>query len=109
MVGIKVAFVEEDGTVRTIEDARVGQSLMEAGRTHDVAGILADCGGACACATCHVYVDPEWMDVVGPANEIELDMLDMTGDVQKENSRLSCQVQLTTEMDGLKVKVAPII
>lgn len=108
MAKIKVTFIEDDGTVRTIEDAQTGQSLMEVGRTNDVTGILADCGGACACATCHVYIDPKWVDAVGAADEIELDMLDMTADVQKENSRLSCQIQLTEALDGLKVTVAPL-
>jgi 2Fe-2S ferredoxin len=80
---------------------------MEVARSHGVKGILADCGGACACATCHVYVDPEWLDAVGPPDDIEAEMLDMVSDVQRDNSRLSCQIKLKPELDGLKVTVAP--
>jgi ferredoxin, 2Fe-2S len=104
---IKVTFVEDDGTERAFDDAETGQSLMELGRAHDVRGILADCGGACACATCHVYVDPDWVERVGPPDEIEAEMLDMVSDLQKPNSRLSCQVRLTDALDGLRVTVAP--
>ena len=108
MADLKVTFVEDDGTVRTIDNAQVGQSLMEVGRSNGITGILADCGGACACATCHVYVDPAWREAVGAADEIELDMLDMISDLQKEGSRLSCQIQLTPALDGLSVTVAPL-
>jgi len=69
-----------------------------------VPGIDADCGGACACATCHVYIAPEWVERVGAPNEMEVDMLDFAFDV-RENSRLSCQVKLTEELDGLMVTV----
>ncbi|ETI61181.1 ferredoxin [Sphingobium sp. C100] len=109
MSQIKVTFIEDDGTERVVDNAQTGQSLMEVGRSNSVAGILADCGGACACATCHVYIDPDWVDAVGAADEIETDMLDMTGEVQKDNSRLSCQIFLTEALDGLKVTVAPLI
>jgi len=104
---MKVTFVEEDGTVRTIDDVEAGQSLMEVGRTHGVAGILADCGGACACGTCHVYVAEDWRGKVGSADEIELEMLDLVSEFQREGSRLSCQIQLTDALDGLCVAVAP--
>jgi 2Fe-2S ferredoxin len=69
-----------------------------------VPGIDADCGGACACATCHVYVEPDWVERVGPRNEMEEDMLDFAFDV-RENSRLSCQIKITDALDGLTVKV----
>ena len=68
--------------------------------------IKAECGGACACATCHVYVDEDWKDKVPEKNEEEMDMLDLAFDVQ-ENSRLSCQITITPDLDGLKVTLAP--
>lgn len=106
-MGVTVTFVEEDGTERTFEDVSTAQSLMEVGRTNSVTGILADCGGACACATCHVYVDDAWMDKVGAPDSIEEEMLDLVSEFQKPNSRLSCQIRLNDELDGLKVTVAP--
>jgi 2Fe-2S ferredoxin len=69
-----------------------------------VPGIDADCGGACACATCHVYVEPEWLEKVGKRNEMEEDMLDFAFDV-RDNSRLSCQIKITDAINGLVVKV----
>jgi 2Fe-2S ferredoxin len=107
-MGIKVTFVEHNGTVK-VEEGKIGQSLMELGRTNGVQGILGDCGGACACATCHVYVDPEWTDRVGPPDDVESEMLDMVSAVLRDNSRLGCQVKLREELDGLKVEVAPHI
>ena len=107
MPTVTVTFVEESGAEKTLENVATGQSLMELGRAQGIAGILADCGGACACATCHVYVDPDWQDKVGAPDDIEAEMLDMVSDVSKPNSRLSCQIQLTPELDGLKVTVAP--
>jgi 2Fe-2S ferredoxin len=84
-----------------------GQTLMEVAKDKGVEGILADCGGACSCATCHVFVDAEWWDRVGEPDEIEFAMLDMVADVAQPNSRLSCQIKLTDALDGLKVTVAP--
>jgi 2Fe-2S ferredoxin len=104
---IKVTFAQGDGSEQTIEDAEVGRSLMEVARENGVPGILADCGGGCACATCHVYVDEDWQEAVGGPNEIEFEMLDMVSDLHKENSRLSCQIKLSPELDGLRVTVAP--
>ncbi|GCA49395.1 ferredoxin-6 [Sinorhizobium sp. KGO-5] len=77
---------------------------MENAVRNSVPGIEAECGGACACATCHVYVDEEWKGRVGPPNDIEKDMLDFAYDV-RENSRLSCQIKLSEAIDGLKVEV----
>ena len=107
MGSITVTFVEDNGTVRTIENVATDQALMQVGKANGVEGILADCGGVCACATCHVYVDDEWMDAVGPPDEVEIEMLDMVADVQKPTSRLSCQIKLRDELDGLRVTVAP--
>lgn len=98
---IKVTFVEANGKVREVE-ASAGATLMETAIKNSVPGIDAECGGACACATCHVYVDPEWMAAVGKAESMEEDMLDFAHEV-KPNSRLSCQIKLTPALNGLKV------
>ena len=82
----------------------VGDIVMELARAEGIDGIDAECGGGCACATCHVHVDPAWMPVVGPPSEIEQDMLEFDGEVSPM-SRLSCQIELTDELDGLRVKV----
>ena len=82
----------------------VGDIVMELARAEGIDGIDAECGGGCACATCHVHVDPAWMPVVGPPSEIEQDMLEFDGEVSA-TSRLSCQIELTDELDGLRVKV----
>lgn len=107
MGSIRVTFIQPDGTERTIEGVEPGQSLMAVAREHGIEGILADCGGSCSCATCHVYVDPEWEPAVGPADQIESEVLDMVTDVRRSNSRLSCQIVLTPELDGIRVVVAP--
>lgn len=107
MSGIKITFVELDGEEKVIENAKVGTSLMDLARANSVDGILGDCGGGCACATCHVYVDAQWQDLLGPPDEIEEMTLDMVAEITKPNSRLSCQVIVSAEMNGLKVSVAP--
>ncbi|MER2534298.1 MAG: 2Fe-2S iron-sulfur cluster-binding protein [Rhizobiaceae bacterium] len=98
---IKVTYVNHDGTRFEVE-AEPGSSVMENAVRNAVPGIDAECGGACACATCHVYVDEAWTGVVGEPSPIEEDMLDFASDV-RPNSRLSCQIRLTDEMDGLVV------
>jgi len=75
---------------------------MLGARQNDVAGILADCGGSCSCATCHVYIDPAWVDRLPPRQEMEDSMLELAFDVQP-NSRLSCQITVSDDMDGLVV------
>jgi len=105
--GIKVTFVQADGVEKVITDGAVGESLMELAKANGVEGILGDCGGGCACATCHVYIEPNWMDVVGKPDDIEDMTLDMVSDLHKPNSRLCCQIRLTQAMDGLKMAVAP--
>src|SRR5262245_14241592 len=107
MGAIKVTFVQLDGIEKTITDGEVGESLMELARANGVDGILGDCGGGCACATCHCYVDEKWMSVVGKPDDIEDMTLDMVSDIHKPNSRLTCQIRLTPEMDGLRMTVAP--
>jgi len=106
MGSIKITFVQTDGVEKTL-DAEPGETLMELAKANGVAGILGDCGGGCACATCHVYVDPQWMDVVGPPDDIEEMTLDMVSDIHRSNSRLCCQIQARAELDGLRVSVAP--
>lgn len=107
MSELKVTFVQPDGTVRTVENAKPGRSLMEVAKENDIAGLFGDCGGGCSCGTCHVYIDPAWREVVGPPNEIEDATLELVGDMRQEDSRLSCQIEMGPEMDGLKVTVAP--
>lgn len=107
MGSIKITFVQADGVEKEIVDAEPGESLMELAKANGVEGILGDCGGGCACATCHVYVDPRWQDVVGPPDEIEEMTLDMVSDIHTSNSRLCCQIQVRPELDGLRVTVAP--
>ena len=99
----KLIFTDHGGTVRTI-DADNGESVMQAARRNNVPGIDADCGGKCACATCHVYVDAAWGEKTGKPAEMEEDMLDFAFDVRPE-SRLSCQIKVTSELDGLVVRV----
>jgi 2Fe-2S ferredoxin len=99
----KVRFRDADGREREVE-APVGISLMEVARQHGVVGIVAQCGGACACATCHVYVDPEWTQRLPPAEDMELGMLESAWE-PRDNSRLSCQITMTAELDGLRVTV----
>lgn len=99
----KITFIQPDGTSKVV-DAEPGFTVMEAAKKADVAGIEAECGGACACATCHVYVDPAWTAKVGKAETMEEDMLDFAFDVREE-SRLSCQIKVTPELDGLVLRV----
>ena len=100
---LKITFVATDGT-RTDVDAAEGSTVMESAIKNMVQGIEAECGGACACATCHVYVDDAWTGKTGSAEPMEEDMLDFAYDV-KPSSRLSCQIKVTAEMDGLVVHV----
>ena len=100
----RVTYMEPKGTVRTI-DAPVGTTAMEAAVDNGVEGIVAECGGACSCATCHVYVDPAWIERLPRPHAQEDGMLDCVLD-RRPNSRLSCQIKLTKELDGLVVRVA---
>lgn len=97
----KITYVDANGEQRTVE-AKTGMSVMEAAIKNDVPGIDADCGGACACATCHVYVDEEWLPKLDEQQAMEQSMLDFAENVQS-NSRLSCQIKITEELDGMKV------
>lgn len=99
----KITYIEKNGTEHVVE-AEAGLSVMEAAVKNMVPGIDADCGGACACATCHVYVDPAWLDKVGKPETMEESMLDFAYE-PKENSRLSCQIQINAKLDGLVVRL----
>jgi len=99
----KITYIEFNETTHTI-DVPSGLSVMEGAIKNMVPGIDADCGGACACATCHVYVDPEWTETVGGPSEMEQTMLDFAEDVE-DNSRLSCQITVTDALDGLIVRL----
>jgi ferredoxin, 2Fe-2S len=100
-----ITFIDQDGNERQFE-ADVGSTVMETAVNNDVPGILATCGGSCSCATCHVYVDESWVDKLPPPELEEEDMLDTAHDLQ-ENSRLSCQIKVTEELDGLIVTTPP--
>ncbi|HOB14345.1 MAG TPA: 2Fe-2S iron-sulfur cluster-binding protein [Novosphingobium sp.] len=101
----KLVVITRAGEEKEIE-ASAGVSVMEAIRDNGIDELLALCGGCCSCATCHVYVDPAFADKVKPLSEDENDLLDST-DHRTENSRLSCQLEITGELDGLKVTIAP--
>jgi len=99
----KITYIAFDGTRFDVE-AENGSTVMENAVRNSVPGIEAECGGACACATCHVYVDEAWTDAVGQPEPMEEDMLDFAFDV-RPNSRLSCQIRVSDELDGLVVSV----
>lgn len=101
----KVVYESSDGSTYVV-DARVGQSLMEAAVKNGVPGIVAECGGACACATCHVYVDETCFDLVGPAGEWESEMLEDAVSPRTEFSRLSCQVKAVDCDSEIHVRIA---
>ncbi|MGP0092507.1 MAG: 2Fe-2S iron-sulfur cluster-binding protein [Xanthobacteraceae bacterium] len=101
----KVTFIDAEGASRTVE-AQVGSTVMETAIRNSVPGIDAECGGACACATCHVYVAPEWAEKTGKPAQMEEDMLDFAFEV-RPNSRLSCQIKVSEALDGLVVTTPP--
>ncbi|HEY9545371.1 MAG TPA: 2Fe-2S iron-sulfur cluster-binding protein [Solimonas sp.] len=107
-MAVTVHFVQDDGAEKVVS-GEVGETLMEVGREQNVAGILGDCGGGASCATCHVYVDPQWQARTGKADDVELATLDMVSDILRDSSRLSCQIVLRDELDGLRVTVAPSV
>ena len=99
----KITYIEFNGTEHVV-DAKPGMTVMEGAVKNMVPGIDAECGGACACATCHVYIDEAWTEKVGKPEEMEEDMLDFGFDV-RDNSRLSCQITVSDELDGLIVRL----
>ncbi len=100
---ITVTIIQHDGTQQEI-DVNPGVSLMQAVVDNSVDGIIGECGGCCSCATCHCYIDPNWVDTVGAPDSLEQDMLGCVLE-PKEESRLSCQVKLTEALDGLVVRL----
>jgi 2Fe-2S ferredoxin len=100
---VKITYIEHNGTSHDVA-AEPGLTVMETAVKNNVPGIEAECGGACACATCHVYVDEAWVEKSGKRQEMEEDMLDFAFDV-RPNSRLSCQIRITEALDGLVVRV----
>ena len=99
----KITYVTSDGEEHVV-DAANGTTVMENAVKNSIPGIEAECGGACACATCHVYVDDAWTETVGPPDIMEEDMLDFAWE-GKPNSRLSCQIKVSDELDGLVVRI----
>jgi 2Fe-2S ferredoxin len=99
----RITFIQPDGTEQTV-DGEPGSTVMETAKVNLIEGIEAECGGACACATCHVYVDDAWKEKTGAPNQMEEDMLDFACDV-RPTSRLSCQIRVTPELDGLIVRI----
>jgi ferredoxin, 2Fe-2S len=97
----KITYIAASGEQRTVE-ALIGSTVMETALRNSIPGIEAECGGACACATCHVYVADDWTAIVGKASQMEEDMLDFAADV-RPTSRLSCQIKVTSALDGLVV------
>jgi 2Fe-2S ferredoxin len=101
---LNITYIEHDGTVHQVE-AELGLTLMEGAVNNEVPGIEAQCGGGCSCATCHVYVDPAWEDKLPEQDAMERAMLDMSASGLQGNSRLSCQITLTDELEGLVVQM----
>jgi 2Fe-2S ferredoxin len=98
----KITYVEHGGKEHVVDVAN-GLTVMEGARDNGIPGIEADCGGACACSTCHVYVDPAWVDRLPKKDAMEEDMLDFAWNPNATTSRLTCQIKVTAEMDGLRV------
>jgi len=100
---VKITYIESSGAKQTIETEE-GTTVMENAVRNSVPGIVAECGGACACATCHVYVDEAFFPLTGKLSEKEEDMLDFAYQV-KPNSRLSCQIKITPALEGMSVNI----
>ena len=97
----KISYIDKTGNSKTLE-VDVGLSVMEGAIQNNIPGIDADCGGSMACATCHVYVEEKWLDKLPKAENAEIDMIDMAFE-PKKNSRLSCQLIVSNDLDGLTV------
>lgn len=101
---VKITYLEFDGTERVVDVAE-GLTVMEGARDAGVNGIEADCGGACACSTCHVYVHADWTDKLPERDEMEIDMLDFAHEPDETRSRLTCQITVTADLEGLIVQM----
>ncbi|WP_316015500.1 2Fe-2S iron-sulfur cluster-binding protein [Roseobacter sp. HKCCA0434] len=100
----KITYIEHNGTEHVV-DVPTGLTVMEGARDNNIPGIEADCGGACACSTCHVYVAEDWVGKLPPKDPMEEDMLDFAYQPDPEQSRLTCQLKVTDALDGLVVKM----
>jgi ferredoxin, 2Fe-2S len=100
---VKVTYIEAGGAEHVL-DLEPGLSVMQGAVNNNLRGIIAECGGACSCATCHVYVDDAWLDRMDGKSELEDDMLEEVVD-QQPNSRLSCQIKVTEALDGLVIRL----
>ena len=101
---VQVTYIQADGTTHAVDVAK-GHTVMEGATQHGIDGIVAECGGACACATCHCYVDPAWFDRFPKPKSEELEMLEFAKSEYRANSRLACQLTLTDAHDGLVVRL----
>ena len=101
---VKITYIEFNGTEHIV-DVEIGMTVMEGARDHNIPGIEADCGGACACSTCHVYVDANWVEKIPRKEDMEEDMLDFAYSPDENLSRLTCQLEVTEEIDGLIVRM----
>ncbi len=99
----RITYIEHNGTQHTV-DVAVGLTVMEGAVNNNIPGIDADCGGACACSTCHVYIDPAWVGKLPAREDMEEDMLDFAYE-PNERSRLTCQIKVTPELEGLVVQM----
>lgn len=97
---VKITYIEHSGKQHILE-LTPGTTVMEGARDNGIPGIEADCGGACACSTCHVYIDPAWVDRLPLRDEMEADMIDFAWNPDPERSRLTCQIKVTEALDGL--------
>jgi len=100
----RITYIEHNGTEHVVEVAN-GLTVMEGARDNNIPGIEADCGGACACSTCHVYVDPAWVEKLPAKDDMEEDMLDFAYEPAPALSRLTCPLKLTDALDGLVVQM----
>ena len=100
----KITYIEHNGTEHVVDVAN-GLTVMEGARDNNIPGIEADCGGACACSTCHVYVDLAWVDKLPAIDDMEEDMLDFAFEPNPDRSRLTCQIKVTDALDGLIVQM----
>jgi len=101
---INITFVEQDGTRHEVK-VNAGDDLMHAALDNNIDGVIGECGGACACATCHVYLEPRIVELLPPPNSNELEMLDFTVSMGDDASRLGCQVRITKIMEGMIVQL----
>lgn len=101
-----INYILKDGTTRAV-DAPLGLSVMEVAIRANIRGIDAECGGSCSCATCHVYVDPAWLERLAPADDMEQALLEGVAAERRPSSRLSCQLPVSAALDGLVVSVPP--